>query len=197
MNLLLTLSLVLSQLFAVNAMYANATLGSCPSQATCYNNGVEGVCVSVSAGCCSGTTTTANLCPGSNDILCCTNNHCSSSLGSGVCMQTSLCAQQGGKSDSGNYCIGPADLQCCVHGTTGKITRDEIMSRAQNWVDRRIPYSQTQTTDGYRQDCSGYVSMAWKSSTAGGGHTTRDMQVFNHCCFFPLLSCDFTFFCLF
>eukprot|EP01031_Cornospumella_fuschlensis_P027019 gene27019-32643_t len=56
------------------------------------------------------------------------------------------------------------------------ITRDEIINRAQNWVDRKIPYSQSATTDGYRQDCSGYVSMAWKSSKDGGGHTTYDMQ---------------------
>ena len=32
-------------------------------------------------------------------------------------------------------------------------------------------------SDGYRQDCSGMVSMAWKSSTSGGGHTTYNMQV--------------------
>jgi len=46
----------------------------------------------------------------------------------------------------------------------------------QSWVDQKVPYSQTQTKDGYRQDCSGYVSMGWKSSTSGGGHTTYDMQ---------------------
>jgi hypothetical protein len=34
--------------------------------------------------------------------------------------------------------------------------------------------------DGYRQDCSGMVSMAWQSSTSGGGHTTYNMQV--RCC---------------
>jgi hypothetical protein len=56
------------------------------------------------------------------------------------------------------------------------ISRNEIINRAQDWVNRQIPYSQTATTDGYRQDCSGYTSMAWKSSTAGGGHATFDMQ---------------------
>ena len=36
--------------------------------------------------------------------------------------------------------------------------------------------SQTATTDGYRQDCSGYVSYSWASSTSGGGHVTSNMQ---------------------
>jgi hypothetical protein len=43
------------------------------------------------------------------------------------------------------------------------ITRTEIIERAQTWVDAKVPYSMTKYwTDGYRQDCSGYVSMAWK-----------------------------------
>ncbi|GGZ79556.1 peptidoglycan-binding protein [Streptomyces echinoruber] len=43
------------------------------------------------------------------------------------------------------------------------ITRAEIISRAQAWVTARVPYSTTAFwTDGYRQDCSGFVSMAWK-----------------------------------
>jgi hypothetical protein len=128
-------------------------------------------------------------------------------------MQTSLCKSQGGVPDSGNYCDGPADLQCCVKGGSGKITRDEVIARSQDWVNRRIPYSQTDLTgaivpllhvltsapslsfslahslclcslsfvaDGYRQDCSGMVSMAWRSSTAGGGHWTGNLQVSLH-----------------
>ena len=151
-------------------------LTGCSYSATCKVSGVEGVCVSISAGCCSSGTVTSNLCPGSSDIRCCTNHKCSTTSGSGTCMQTSLCSSKGGKSIAG-YCTGPTDLQCCVIGGGGGITRDEIINRAQDWVNRKIPYSQTQTTDGYRQDCSGYVSMAWKSSTSGGGHTTYNMQV--------------------
>ena len=37
--------------------------GLCSYSATCTSGGVEGVCVSISAGCCSGTHT-AGLCPG-------------------------------------------------------------------------------------------------------------------------------------
>ena len=90
----------------------NATLAGCSYSATCTVSGIEGVCVSVSAGCCSGTTT-SNLCPGSSDIKCCTKNKCNTPYGSGTCMQTSKCS---GKSYSG-YCTGPSDLQCCVSGS--------------------------------------------------------------------------------
>ena len=48
------------------------------------------------------------------------------------------------------------------HGT---ITRAQILQRAQRWLAEQVPYSQTswwRDADGiYRQDCSGYVSMAW------------------------------------
>ncbi|WP_138905593.1 peptidoglycan-binding protein [Streptomyces albidochromogenes] len=41
-------------------------------------------------------------------------------------------------------------------------TRAEIIDRAKRWVDARVPYSMEKYwSDGYRQDCSGYVSMAW------------------------------------
>ncbi|MEI6332675.1 MAG: hypothetical protein WCP16_25820 [Pseudanabaena sp. ELA645] len=35
------------------------------------------------------------------------------------------------------------------------------VQRAKAWVDQRIPYSQVAYFQGYRQDCSGLVSMAW------------------------------------
>ncbi|MFG2968508.1 MULTISPECIES: peptidoglycan-binding protein [unclassified Streptomyces] len=57
---------------------------------------------------------------------------------------------------------GPAGKP--VHGpvTTPPITRAEIINRAKTWVTAQVPYSMTlYWTDGYRQDCSGYVSMAW------------------------------------
>ncbi|WP_369037586.1 MULTISPECIES: peptidoglycan-binding protein [Streptomyces] len=57
-----------------------------------------------------------------------------------------------------------------LHGPTGKpatdklraTTRAEIINRARTWVAARVPYSMsTYWRDGYRQDCSGFVSMAW------------------------------------
>ncbi|MFB8206922.1 MULTISPECIES: peptidoglycan-binding protein [unclassified Streptomyces] len=41
-------------------------------------------------------------------------------------------------------------------------TRTEIINRAKKWLDAQVPYSMSKYwSDGYRQDCSGYVSMAW------------------------------------
>ena len=52
-------------------------------------------------------------------------------------------------------------------------TRSEVIDRMKKWVDAAVPYSQTDTYHGYRQDCSGYVSMGWNSSKPG--HTTSNM----------------------
>ena len=47
----------------------------------------------------------------------------------------------------------------------GPITRAQIMQRALAWIQQKVPYSQTSwwvdSEGSYRQDCSGYVSMAW------------------------------------
>ncbi|MGW3657502.1 peptidoglycan-binding protein [Streptomyces sp. NPDC005151] len=44
-----------------------------------------------------------------------------------------------------------------------KVTRADIVNRAKKWVSAKVPYSMAKYwSDGYRQDCSGYVSMAWK-----------------------------------
>ncbi|MFI1353281.1 peptidoglycan-binding protein [Streptomyces sp. NPDC020898] len=57
-----------------------------------------------------------------------------------------------------------------LHGPSGKpasdklraTTRSEIINRAKLWVAARVPYSMSgYWGDGYRQDCSGFVSMAW------------------------------------
>ncbi|WP_107465786.1 NlpC/P60 family protein [Streptomyces prasinopilosus] len=42
------------------------------------------------------------------------------------------------------------------------ITRADIIERAEGWVAAKVPYSTSSYwSDGYRQDCSGFVSMAW------------------------------------
>jgi len=46
--------------------------------------------------------------------------------------------------------------------SAGAITRAEVLSRASSWIKRRVPYSQHGYHAGYRRDCSGFVSMAWK-----------------------------------
>ncbi|MFD5447258.1 peptidoglycan-binding protein [Streptomyces sp. NPDC127100] len=72
----------------------------------------------------------------------------------------------------------PQGPRAPLHGPTGRpaspaagtqlpaITRTDIIERARTWVTAKVPYSMTAYwSDGYRQDCSGYVSMAWKLPT--------------------------------
>jgi hypothetical protein len=49
------------------------------------------------------------------------------------------------------------------------ISRDEIIARARTWVAAPRPYSQVDNdpVSGYRLDCSGYVSMAWRLDRPG------------------------------
>ncbi|MFG3286812.1 peptidoglycan-binding protein [Streptomyces sp. NPDC048111] len=67
--------------------------------------------------------------------------------------------------------------QSGLHGAPGRpaqgapahlrpITRAEIINRAKAWVAAPVPYNMDAFwTDGYRQDCSGFVSMAWDLGT--------------------------------
>ncbi|MFJ2824327.1 NlpC/P60 family protein, partial [Streptomyces toxytricini] len=45
------------------------------------------------------------------------------------------------------------------------VTRSEVIARAKTWVDAQVPYSMSNYRNGYRTDCSGLVSMAWKLGT--------------------------------
>lgn len=45
------------------------------------------------------------------------------------------------------------------------IDRNAVISRAETWLNPPVPYSQSKYKDGYRTDCSGYVSMAWNLGT--------------------------------
>ena len=49
--------------------------------------------------------------------------------------------------------------------TTSNVTRQQIIARAKSWVAAKVMYSQTQYHQGFRQDCSGFVSMAWQISS--------------------------------
>lgn len=51
------------------------------------------------------------------------------------------------------------------------ITRSEVMTRAHKWVKHRVPYSQRGYHQGYRQDCSGFVSMAWRTGRSYSSRT--------------------------
>ncbi len=53
------------------------------------------------------------------------------------------------------------------------ITRDKIIERANSWVKKKVRYSQRSYYKGYRRDCSGFVSMAWKLKRS---YTTRTIS---------------------
>ncbi|MFB7916607.1 peptidoglycan-binding protein [Streptomyces sp. NPDC056061] len=56
---------------------------------------------------------------------------------------------------------GPASSMSTMSALRGT-TRTAIINRAKKWVSAQVPYSMTKYwSDGYRQDCSGFVSMAW------------------------------------
>ncbi|MBP0451591.1 hypothetical protein J5Y04_18865 [Kitasatospora sp. RG8] len=44
------------------------------------------------------------------------------------------------------------------------LTRSQVINRAASWVDIGLKYNGEGSYQGYRTDCSGYVSMAWKLS---------------------------------
>ncbi|GAA3371839.1 hypothetical protein GCM10020367_24260 [Streptomyces sannanensis] len=63
-------------------------------------------------------------------------------------------ALHGGRQGNPGPPLGPAALP--------RTTRADIINRAKKWVEASVPYSMSgYWTDGYRQDCSGFVSMAW------------------------------------
>jgi len=63
-------------------------------------------------------------------------------------------------------------------GDVGCVQRNTMMSRAQSWVNAHVPYNQGGTYGGYREDCSGYVSMCWETSKPG--YTTETMPSISH-----------------
>jgi cell wall-associated NlpC family hydrolase len=54
---------------------------------------------------------------------------------------------------------------------TKAISRDTVIKRAKTWLTaidgHQVPYSQSKTFQGYRTDCSGYVSMALQYGKPG------------------------------
>ncbi|HET9379621.1 MAG TPA: peptidoglycan-binding protein [Streptomyces sp.] len=57
---------------------------------------------------------------------------------------------------------GGRTVVAAVAGAPRETTRSEIVRRARTWVAEQVPYDMgAYWSDGYRQDCSGYVSMAW------------------------------------
>lgn len=57
--------------------------------------------------------------------------------------------------------------------TNSPIVRNEVMTRAQVWVDAHVPYSNYNYYLGYRADCSGFVSYAWRLQSSEGSPESR------------------------
>jgi len=55
------------------------------------------------------------------------------------------------------------------HSSQGTSSPDEIIARAKTWVDAdpQVAYDEGSWYQGYREDCSGFVSMAWGLSQPG------------------------------
>ncbi|MFD4639132.1 NlpC/P60 family protein [Lentzea sp. NPDC058436] len=80
---------------------------------------------------------------------------------------------------------GPAQQEVALSqveaaaGYGGSISRTEVIKRAKDWWDRKVPYSQSayawDVNKGkkYRTDCSGFVSMTWKLTTS---RNTRNLH---------------------
>lgn len=62
------------------------------------------------------------------------------------------------------YYVDPSEKVKCV-------ARSTIIARGQDWVDKNVPYNKGY--DGYRSDCSGFVSMCW--GLPRPGHTTSSL----------------------
>lgn len=69
----------------------------------------------------------------------------------------------------------PAQAEAATRAKT--ITRSTVLDRAKLWVKHRVPYSQRGYHKGYRRDCSGFVSMAWK---VGKSYTTRTLHLVSY-----------------
>lgn len=57
----------------------------------------------------------------------------------------------------------PADVQDLSETALGTLSRGrrQMIARAEHWVAQHVPYNQGAWHEGYRTDCSGYVSMCW------------------------------------
>ncbi|MGW6704036.1 hypothetical protein ACWGDE_03930 [Streptomyces sp. NPDC054956] len=78
------------------------------------------------------------------------------------------------QADSSDQVQRPASTGTIGKGAApgGPVTREQIIARAKDWVEQRVSYSQKlfwkdEATGGrYRQDCSGFVSMAWQLNSS-------------------------------
>jgi len=69
-----------------------------------------------------------------------------------------MCIAQPGAADAS---VSPF-VACSSAFSGAPVPGSIVLSRADAWVQANVPYSQTSCYQGFRQDCSGFVSMAWE-----------------------------------
>ncbi|MEN8650226.1 peptidoglycan-binding protein [Streptomyces sp. 21So2-11] len=92
------------------------------------------------------------------------------------------------RTDADHDPVGPQGGSGPLHGSPSRpvlpvappklkaVTRADIINRAKRWVSAQVPYSMEKYwSDGYRQDCSGFVSIAWN---LGGNEWTGSLAQF-------------------
>jgi MYXO-CTERM domain-containing protein len=67
------------------------------------------------------------------------------------------------KESGGSGCAMSRDQ---ILNSVGGVRREAI-TRGFTWWDDNVPYSQSATHEGYRTDCSGFVSMCWQAGQPG------------------------------
>ncbi|WP_212999505.1 C40 family peptidase [Winogradskya consettensis] len=70
---------------------------------------------------------------------------------------------------------------CDDNGPALHLTREQVLARAQTWLDVGVPYSQENcyrnSLGDYRTDCSGFVSMAWGLGGEGSDYWTGNLYL--------------------
>ncbi|MEV7783303.1 hypothetical protein [Kitasatospora sp. NPDC088351] len=61
----------------------------------------------------------------------------------------------------------PIEAQNSLMAAAPVLTRSQVLARADTWVGKNLVYNGSGAFQGYRTDCSGYASMAWKLGTPG------------------------------
>ncbi len=65
------------------------------------------------------------------------------------------------KEFAAGFSFNETQIKLNAHVPAHNIMLGDVISNAATWLNPPVPYSQSSYYNGYRQDCSGYVSMAW------------------------------------
>jgi MYXO-CTERM domain-containing protein len=88
-------------------------------------------------------------------------------------LATAACADQGDDSEvageSSNLTKSSGSCAISREQILGSVSaaRRAAITRGFKWLDDNVPYSQSAQHEGYRTDCSGFVSMCWEAGSPG------------------------------